>query len=46
MYNICGTALNKLGFIKRVVGGYSGEKVKETSYFALVRLHLRYVARI
>jgi hypothetical protein len=28
--NICGTALKKLGFIKRVVGRYSVEKVKET----------------
>jgi hypothetical protein len=38
--------MKKLGFIKRVVGRYSDEKVKETCYFALVRPHLKYAARI
>jgi hypothetical protein len=44
--NICGTALKKLGFIKRVVGRYSVEKVKETCNFALVRPHFEYTASI
>jgi hypothetical protein len=44
--NTCGKTLKKLGFIKRVVGRYSDEKVKETCYFALVRPHLEYAASI
>jgi hypothetical protein len=42
--NICGKALKKLEFIKRVVGRYSDEKV--TCYFALVRPHLEYAMSI
>jgi hypothetical protein len=30
--NICGTALKKLGFIKRILGRYTDKKVKETCY--------------
>jgi hypothetical protein len=44
--NICGTALKKLGFIKRVVGRYSDEKVKETCYIALARPHFEYAASL
>jgi hypothetical protein len=44
--NICGTALKKLGFIKRVEGRYSDKKVKETCDFGLVRPHLKYAASI
>jgi hypothetical protein len=44
--NICGTALKKLGFIKRVLGRYTDQKVKERCYFALVRPHLEYAASI
>jgi hypothetical protein len=44
--NICGTALKKLGFIKRVLGRYTDEKLKERCNFALVRPHLEYAANI
>jgi hypothetical protein len=42
--NICNRALKKQGFIKRIVGKYSDEKVREICNFALVRPHLRYAA--
>jgi hypothetical protein len=44
--NICGIALKKLGFVKRIVGRFSDEKVKERCYFALVRPHLEYAASV
>jgi hypothetical protein len=44
--NICGIALNKLGFIKWVVEKYSDRRVKKPCYFALVRPHLEYAASI
>jgi hypothetical protein len=44
--NICGKALKNLGFIRRIVGRSSNEKVKERCYFALVRPHLEYAASI
>jgi hypothetical protein len=44
--NNCGTALKKLGFIKRVLGRYKDQKLKEKCYFALVRPHLEYAASI
>jgi hypothetical protein len=44
--NICGKKLKKFGFIESVVGSCTDEKVKEIGYFALVRPHLEYGARI
>jgi hypothetical protein len=38
--------LKKLGFIRRIVGRSSNEKVNERCYFALVRPHLEYAASI
>jgi hypothetical protein len=38
--------LKNHGFIKRILGRSSNEKVKERCYFALVRPHLEYAARI
>ena len=43
--NICGRALRKLGFVKRIVGR-SDEKVRERCYFTLVRPHLEYACSI
>ena len=42
---ICGKALKKLGFVKRIVGK-SEEKVRERCYLALVRPHLEYACSI
>jgi hypothetical protein len=44
--NICRKAFKTLGFIRRTKGRSSNERVKERCYFALVRPHIEYSARI